>query len=394
MTQPIPSADELVARAAAMAPRMRQRAAATEAQRRVGSESAQEFLDAGFFRVLQPKRYGGYELPFGTHMRIAAELGRGCASSAWVASVVAVHSWIVGMFPLEAQEEVWGTDSAALVATSFLPAGAKAERVANGIVLTGRWKFSSGLDLCQWAIPLIDLPPCEPDGKGELGLALIPLSDCKTEDTWYTSGLAGTGSNDFIAEGLFVPEHRVVAVSALRGGATPGSAANPSPFYRLPLWTFLPCALIGAGLGAAKGALEQVVDGLANRKSIAQVKIAEQQSVQLRIARATAQINAAEALLLQDLQAVNRDAAAGSIPELPQRLRYRLDLSHASELCVQAVDTLYPLLGGRGLVATDPVQRAWRDLHAVAQHIALVWDVTGGLYGAVRLGFPCADPKI
>jgi 3-hydroxy-9,10-secoandrosta-1,3,5(10)-triene-9,17-dione monooxygenase len=394
MTQPTPSADELVTRAAAMIPALRQRAAAAEAQRRVGQESAREFRDAGFFRVLQPKRYGGYETPFGTHMRIAAELGRGCASSAWVASVIAVHSWIVGMFPAEAQDEVWGDDHGALVATSFLPAGAKAERVGNGIVLTGRWKFSSGLDLCKWAIPLVDLPSRASGGKSELGLALIPLSDCKTEDTWYTSGLAGTGSNDFLAESLFVPEHRVIAVSALRGGDTPGSAINPSPFYRLPLWTFFPFALIGAGLGAAKGALEQIVDGLANRKSIAQVKIAEQQSVQLRIARATAQINAAEALLLQDLRTVNRDAAAGAIPDMPQRLRYRLDLSYAIELCVNAVDTLYPLLGGRGLVSADPVQRAWRDVHAVAQHIALAWDVTAGLYGAVRLGFPCADPKI
>jgi alkylation response protein AidB-like acyl-CoA dehydrogenase len=399
MTQPItphaiPGVDELVARARAMVPTLRQRAGATEAARRVSKEAGQQFLDAGFFRVLQPKRFGGYEAPFGTHMRIAAELGRGCASSAWVASVIAVHSWIVGMFPLEAQEEVWGNNSAALVATSFLPAGAKAERVTNGILLTGRWKFSSGLDLCQWAIPLIDLPPREPGGKSELGLALLPLNDCKTEDTWYTSGLSGTGSNDFTCESLFVPEHRVIAVSALKGGETPGSAANPSPFYRLPLWTFFPFALIGAGLGAAKGALELVVDGLANRKSVAQVKIAEQQSVQLRIARATAQINAAEALLLQDLQTVNRDAAAGVIPALEQRLRYRLDLSYAIELCVQAVDTLYPLLGGRGLIATDPVQRAWRDVHAVSQHIALMWDVTAGLYGAVRLGFPCADPKI
>ena len=98
MTQPIPTADELVARAAAMVPALRQRAAAIEAQRCVDKKSVEAFLNAGFFRVLQPKRYGGFEHPFGTHMRIAAELGRGCASSAWVASVIAVHSWIVGMF--------------------------------------------------------------------------------------------------------------------------------------------------------------------------------------------------------------------------------------------------------------------------------------------------------
>ena len=395
MTQPaIPTADELVERARAMVPALRQHAAATEAARRVSAESGAAFAEAGFFRVLQPKRHGGYELPFGIHMRIAAEIGRGCPSSAWVASVVAVHSWIVGMFPPEAQEEVWGANNANLVATSFLPAGAKIERVANGIVVTGRWKFSSGVDLCQWAIPLIDLPSAEAGGKPELGLCLIPLSDCKIEDTWYTAGLAGTGSNDFVVESIFVPSHRVITVSQLRGGDTPGSAVNDGPFYRLPLWTFFPFALIGAGLGAAKGALELVVDGLSNRKSIAQVKLAEQQSVQLRVARATAQINAAEALLMQDLQTVNRDAVAGVIPDMPQRLRYRLDLSFAIELCVQAVDTLYPLIGGRGLISGDPVQRAWRDVHAVQQHIALVWDLNAGLYGAVRLGLPCADPKI
>lgn len=396
MTQhAIPSADELVERAGAMVPSLRQNAAATEAARRVSAESGAAFAEAGFFRVLQPKRYGGYELPFGTHMRIAAEIGRGCPSSAWVASVVAVHSWIVGMFPPEAQDEVWAAnDGSNLIATSFLPAGTKVERVANGIVVTGRWKFSSGLDLCQWVIPLIDLPPAKDGDKPELGLCLIPLNDCKTEDTWYTAGLAGTGSNDFTVESIFVPEHRIIAVSQLRGGDTPGSAVNDGAFYRLPLWTFFPFALIGAGLGAAKGALELVVEGLSNRKSIAQVKLAEQQSVQLRVAKATAQINAAEALLMQDLQTVNRDATAGIIPDMPQRLRYRLDLAFAIDLCVQAVDTLYPLIGGRGLISGDPVQRAWRDVHAVAQHIALVWDLNAGLYGAVRLGLPCADPKI
>jgi len=396
MMQPAapPSLEELIARARDLVPGLRKRAAETETQRRVGADTARAFAEAGFFRVMQPQRFGGYELPFGTHTRIAAELGRGCASSAWVMSVIAVHSWIVGMFPLEAQEEVWGTDDAALVATSFLPAGAKVERVAGGFILSGRWKFSSGVDLCRWAVPLVDLPPRGPGGKGELGLALIPLSDCKIEDTWYVSGLAGTGSNDFVADGLFVPEHRIVPVSALKGGPSPGSAINPGPLYRLPLWTFFPFALIGAALGGARGSVEQVADGLSDRKSVAQVRLAEQQSVQLRIARATAQINAAEALLLRDLATINLDANAGKIPELLERVRYRLDLSYAAELCTQTVDTLFPLLGGRGLVATDPVQRAWRDVHAVQQHVAMVWDVSAGFYGSVRLGFPCADPKI
>lgn len=389
-----PSADSLLQAARDLVPILRARARATEARRRLLDETVRDFSDAGFFRVLQPALFRGYEMDYGFHMRLAMEVGRGCASSAWVLGVIASHAWILGMFSPQAQEEVWGEDPEALIATSFLPQDPDVARAADGVVVSGRWKFSSGVDICRWALPLIGVPPLEGDGPPELCLALVPLEEVRIEDTWHVSGLAGTGSNDFVLDRHFVPGYRLLSVAQLRGGPTPGSTIHQGHIYRLPLWSVFSLTLIGAAVGAARGAIELVVEGLTARKSVAQVKLAEQQSVQLRIARATARVDTAEASLLHLMAIFNRDARAGIVPPLEERARYRLDVGFAGELCVEAVDILYPLLGGRGLVATDPVQRAWRDVHAITQHIALVPDVQAGLYGPVRLGLPCPDPKL
>jgi alkylation response protein AidB-like acyl-CoA dehydrogenase len=383
-----PSAEHLVARAREMVPDLRARAQRTEDLRRISEDTARAFADAGFFRVLQPSRYGGLEMDYGTHTRLAIEIARGCASSAWVLSVVASHSWLLGMFPPEAQDEVWAKEPGTLLATSFLPVDPKVEPAKGGVVVSGRWKFSSGVDLCRWAILMAPLTP------DELGFVAIPLDKAHVEDTWFSSGLAGTGSNDIVVENLLVPAHRVLSIGSLKGGASPGSAVNPGPLYRMPVFTTFPFTLIGPALGAARGALDSLADGLAGRKSIAQVKLAEQQSVHLRLARAAAQIDAAEASVLRLLEMVNRGAREGAIPSPLERVRCRLNLGFAAELCVQAIEHLLPLTGGRGLLAGDPVQRAWRDVHAVAQHVALVWDVQASLYGPVRLGLPCPDPKL
>jgi 3-hydroxy-9,10-secoandrosta-1,3,5(10)-triene-9,17-dione monooxygenase len=379
-----PTAEDLLGRARAMIPDLRRRARQTEERRRILDETAEAFRNAGFFRVLQPSRYGGFEMDYGTHMRLAVEIARGCASSAWVLSVIASHSWLLGTFPAQAQDEVWSKDPEALVATSFLAVDPKVEPAQGGLALGGRWKFSSGVDLCRWAILMI------PDAR----FALVPLAQARIEDTWFSSGLAGTGSNDIVVDKIFVPAHRVLEISSLKGGPTPGSAANPGYLYRMPVFGTFPFTLIGPALGAARGALDAVADGLAVRKSAAQLRLAEQQSVQLRVARVAAQVDAAEASVSQMLETCLRDARAGAIPSLPERARCRLNLGFAADLCVRAMENLLPLTGGRGLLAGDPVQRAWRDVHAVAQHVALVWDVQAGLYGPVRLGLPCPDPKL
>jgi 3-hydroxy-9,10-secoandrosta-1,3,5(10)-triene-9,17-dione monooxygenase len=298
---------------------------------------------------------------------------------------------MLGMFPRDAQDEVWGDDPTRAVASSFLGVGPQIAPERGGLRVNGRWRFSSNVDHCGSAILLAMLP-------GDKGPAphflLVHRDDHEIEDTWRTVGLAGTGSNDIVVKDALVPPHRVLDVIATRDGRAPGGAANPNHLFRLPLFACLPHSLIGAAVGAALGAVDQIVSELTGKSSVTSVKVAEQQTVQARIAEAAAEIEAARALLQVDRARINDMGRAGELPDDATRLQYRLNVGYAAKLCVQAVERLMPVVGGRGLELHHAFQRAWRDVHAVAQHIALVWDVQALNYAAMRLGLKAADPKI
>ena len=381
----------LIDRARALAPVVGERAAQAEAMRRIPDETHAAFRDAGFYRVLQPARYGGLEARYGLHTLLAAEIARGCASSGWALSVTACHAWMLGMFPREAQDEVWGDDPTRTVASSFLGVGAKLVPEAGGIRISGRWRFSSNVDHCGGAILLAMMPGAS---GPEPRFLLVHRADYTIEDTWRTVGLAATGSNDIVVADALVPPHRMLDVLATRDGSAPGAAANPNYLFRLPLFACLPHSLVGAALGASLGAVDQIVADLAGKSSVTSVKVAEQQTVQARIAEAAAELEAARALLQVDRGRINDTGRAGEMPDDATRLQYRLNVGYAAKLCVQAVERLMPVVGGRGLELNHAFQRAWRDVHAVAQHIALVWDVQALNYASVRLGLKAADPKI
>ena len=384
--------DIVLERARAMVPELRERATRTEGLRRMPPETVAAFRDAGFYRILQPARFGGAELDYGAHTEMAMELARGCASSAWDACITACHSWIVGMFPPEAQHEVWDDTPEALISTSFMPVGTDVEKVAGGLRIGGRWKFSSGVDHCDWTVLALPGPPVA-NGPSDMMFALVRLADCTIEDTWHASGLAGTGSNDIVVDDLFVPDHAAIRVQPLQGAPSPGSALNASYLYRLPMFGVFSYNLVGAAIGAARGAAELVVEDLKTHVPITGVRLSQSQSVQLRVAESLAEIDAAVALVRKNRDEIVRQGRAGETPALEQRARYRRDNGFATLMCVRAVDRLYPLRGGRGLATDDPVQRAWRDIHAISHHIALTWDVQGQQHGAVILGEPCPDPR-
>ncbi|HZE46486.1 MAG TPA: acyl-CoA dehydrogenase family protein [Xanthobacteraceae bacterium] len=381
----------LIDQARALAPMLRERAGIAEEIRRIPDETHAVFRDAGFYRVLQPARYGGLEARYGLHTMLAAEIARGCASSAWALSVTACHAWILGMFPRLAQDEFWSHDPARAVASSFLPVGPKLSPESGGIRLSGRWRFSSNVDHCDGAILLAMVP-------GPAGVAphflLLHRGQYEIEDTWRTVGLAATGSNDIVVSDALVPAHRMLDVIATRDGRAPGAQVNASHLYRLPLFACLPHSLIGAALGAALGAVDQIVADLAGRSSVASLRLAEQQTIQARIAEAAAELEAARALLQVDRARINDMGRSLQLPDTATRLQYRLNVGYAAKLCVQAVERLMPVVGGRGLELHHAFQRAWRDVHAVAQHIALVWDVQALNYAAARLGLAAGDPKI
>ena len=385
---------ELVAKASALAPVLADRARQAELDRRISERTDADFRDAGFYRSLQPARYGGMELDYGAQTAFARELGRVCASSGWVAGILACHGWICGMFPDEAQDEMWSDDVDTAIATSFLPVGVDVARKGDDLVISGRWRFSSGVDHCRWAVLLVIVPPDGGEGPPDPVFALVDLANCTVEDAWNSAGLAATGSNDIIVDQATIPSHRMMRIMDLRGDETPGSVANDSYLYRLPLFAVFPFNIIGPSLGAARGALEAVVDDLISRQSVTGADLSRVATVHQRIGRATALLDAADAVIGQLRAEIVSRGQAGEEFSMPDRARYRLNLGHVAQTCCDAVDELLPLTGGRGLETSHPMQRAWRDVHAVAQHIGLVWDLQTGLYGNVLLGHGSPDPKL
>ena len=373
-----PSADKaavaaaLVDKARTMAPVLTECARQAERDRRISERTHSDFRDAGFYRALQPARYGGLELDYGAQTAFARELAKACASSGWVGGILACHGWIGGMFPDEAQAEMWSDDPDAVIATSFLPVGVAIKRNGGDFSLSGRWRFSSGVDHCRWAMLLVMMPP--EDGSSSLDpvFALVDLADCRVEDTWNSAGLAATGSNDIVVDNVDVPPHRIMRVLDMRGEETPGSAVNGSYLYRLPLFAVFPFNIVGPALGAARGALETVVGDMTSRRSVTRADLTRLATVHQRIGRATALLDSADAVISQMLAEIVSKGQADETFEMTDRARYRLNLGHVAQSCCDAVDELLPLTGGRGLETTHPVQRAWRDVHAVAQHIGLV----------------------
>ena len=385
---------ELVAKARALVPVLADRARQAELDRRISERTDADFRDAGFYRSLQPARYGGMELDYGAQTAFARELGRVCASSGWVAGILACHGWIGGMFPDEAQDEMWSDDVDTAIATSFLPVGVDVARKGDDLVISGRWRFSSGVDHCRWAVLLVIVPPDGGEGPPDPVFALVDLANCTVEDAWNSAGLAATGSNDIIVDQATIPSHRMMRIMDLRGDETPGSVANDSYLYRLPLFAVFPFNIIGPSLGAARGALEAVVDDLTSRQSVTGADLSRVATVHQRIGRATALLDAADAVIGQLRAEIVSRGQAGEEFSMPDRARYRLNLGHVAQTCCDAVDELLPLTGARGLETSHPMQRAWRDVHAVAQHIGLVWDLQTGLYGNVLLGHGSPDPKL
>jgi len=240
----------------------------------------------------------------------------------------------------------------------------------------------------------VPVPPAGGEGPLDPVFALVDLDDCRVEDVWNSAGLAGTGSNDIVVDGIDIPPHRMMSVLALRGDATPGSKANDSYLYRLPLFAVFPFNIIGPALGAARGAVDTVIEDLTSRRSVTGADLTKAGTVHQRIGRATALVDAADAVVAQLRGDITSKGRAGEAFGMEERARYRLNLGHVAQMCCDAVDVLLPLTGGRGMENAHPMQRAWRDVHAVAQHVGLVWDVQTGLYGNVRLGHGSPDPKL
>ena len=327
-------------------------------------------------------------------VRLGAELGQGCGSSCWIFSNLAVQNWILGMNNPEAQEDVWGDNPAALVASSFPANGGKVERADGGLIANGLWSFASGVDFADWNNMQVFVPPADGEGPPEHRFALVPKSDYEIVDDWFSPGLAGTGSRSIRLDNVFIPEHRTIPSTKLMGGPSPGSEINPGALYRVPPLTLGTKVFASPALGIAKGALALLEKELGVRNTVGNAPMAELPTVQIRIAEAGAEIEAAEALLLKDCADAMAIAEAGGVPVIDDRARWRRNNAFAVQLCVRAVERLNPLIGARGLTPENDFLRMFRDVHAASLQITVAWDIQSVNAGRIRFGLPSLDPRV
>jgi alkylation response protein AidB-like acyl-CoA dehydrogenase/flavin reductase (DIM6/NTAB) family NADH-FMN oxidoreductase RutF len=386
--RPSPAALKTAIRAAL--PAIKQRALATERARCVPEDNIEALRAAGLFKVVQPREFGGYEYDFHVLVDLVVEIGRACASTAWVAGLLAAHQWLLGNMPLQAQQDVWDADANSLLCGSYAPTS-KAVAEPGGYRLTGRWSFTSGCENSQWSFLAAMLPGETAGVPPQPAFLLVPASDYAIDDTWDVVGLAGTGSKTVVLADVFVPAHRVLRFSDTVAGRSPGAMIYENRGFNIPMLCLIPSCLAATSVGAAQGALEDYLSHTSSRVTRGAVagannRMAEFATIQLRVAEAAASIDAARLILLRDLQNVTHKAREQGTVDIEDRITCRRGQAFAVSLAIRAADALNASTGGNGLELTNSVQRAWRDANAVGRHISLNWDAVGTMYGQMALG--------
>jgi 3-hydroxy-9,10-secoandrosta-1,3,5(10)-triene-9,17-dione monooxygenase len=384
-THPAYARQDLLDRARKLVPVLRERAAETSELRRLPEATIRDFWDADLFYFLRPKKFGGPEVRLDDAWAVAAELGRGDGSAAWVWAIITVHDLFVAYFPEETQQEFWSKK--VLSASSFMPTG-KITPDKGGVRMSGKWSFCSGIDAAEWMLlsgiaGMISTNPPIPD----IRFVLVPKSDVKVIDDWKVLGLRGTGSKSCAVDNVFIPDRRMITLKDLSEGTTPGGKVQGSPFYRVAVWALFPFTISAPSVGIARGALESFVEEMkARSSSYGHEPLNKKPTLQLKVSEASALIDAAELLYRRSLTETVDKALAG-VPLTPEhRLRSRRDQGYSIKMLRQAADLLFSAQGGYGLYENSHVQRAFRDLQALQSHIVGGWDMPALNYGSVALG--------
>lgn len=366
----IPSSEELVERARAMIPALQARARQATAGRKVPDESIAEMQAAGFFRVLQPKRWGGYEMHPNTFFDILKLVAEGCMSTGWVYGVVGCHPYELALFPDRAQTDVWGEDSSVLVSSSYQPVG-KVEHTEGGFYLSGRWGFSSGSQHCQWVLLGALVPPKAEGEAPDMRTFLVPRADYRIDETWDTFGLQGTGSHDVVVERAFVPDYRTHRAADGFLCTNPGQQENSAPLFSLPWAQIFVRSVSSAALGGTRAAINAAIQIAKDRVSTNTGRASKADPMLMAaIARAYAQLGEMEATLAASFDAALAKAERGEPMAIQERALNRYQSSTVVRRCADLVDEIMPLLGGRAIYMSSPIVQPWLDINAARAHVA------------------------
>ncbi|MBS7349644.1 MAG: acyl-CoA dehydrogenase family protein [Comamonas sp.] len=384
----IPSAEAIIQRAHDMIPMLRARAADCEKQRMVPEETIAAFKEAGFFRILQPKRWGGYEMHPNVLNKVLMELARGCPSSAWNVMVLGVHPFEVGLLPAQVGDELWGEDDSRLVSSSYAPFGT-VSKVEGGYRLNGEWLTSSGCDHAAGGAFVGGR--VEENGEVVFRSFWIQRSDFEIVDDWYVVGLAGTGSKKLIIKDVFVPSYRCHVIGAY-DEQSHGGVEN---LYKMPFFYVFYAAVSSVIVGMARGMADLYIEHMVPRQNINQAVGAAVNDpfIKGKLGEAFAKITGAAARVLHNTDEAWGYASKGQLVPLEARIRHFATNQFTGGECFEAAHMIFKKTSTRGVWLNNPMQRQLRDILVGANHITQNQDNIGDLLGGHLLGNPLPQPN-
>ena len=373
---------KIITEARRLAPVFKNRAFQAEKSGHVPAETLHDLLDSGILKIMIPQKFGGHQLDWETLMISLMELAEGDGSQAWVAAVYSIHALDVSMYPQETQAEVWMSDTDPIVISAVAPSGI-GKQVAGGTVISGNWKFASGVRFAEWGIIGVMINDGQKNSAHHL--CLVKKEDWTVIDNWDVMGLKGTGSAELKINEAFVPDHRIISRVQQRDGNAVGTKTHKDKIYSTPYLTIAPAALAAVVVGCAFGGLKEFI-AFTKGSSRRGVKLSENESIQLRIAESAAEIDCAKLLIERLAKTATRKIRNKGILTTDERAQARRDTAYACTLAKRAVERLFDVSGANGLYTNKHFQRYYRDVKAGSNHIAIGWDRCGSTYGKVVLG--------
>jgi 3-hydroxy-9,10-secoandrosta-1,3,5(10)-triene-9,17-dione monooxygenase len=383
---------EVVERVEALLPMLRERAQEAEDLRRIPDESIKALQEAGFFRLLQPRRWGGHAADPVVFYDTVRKIAGACGSTGWVAGIIGVHNWHLALFDQQAQQEVWGEDTQVRISSSYAPMGAGVvAEDGSGYTVNGSWAWSSGCDHADWVV--VGGPVIKNGKPVDFGSFLIPRSEYRIDDVWNVVGLRGTGSNTVVVQNVFVPRHRFLSFRAMSELQSPGLAQNTDPVYKMPWGTIHPTTISAPIVGMAYGAYESHVEhqGKRVRAAYAGEKAKDDPFAKVRIAEAASDIDAAWRQLSGNVAEEYALLMAGKEIPFDLRVRARRDQVRATGRAIASIDKLFESSGATALVNGTPLQRFWRDAHAGRVHASNDPERAYVMFGTHEFGLPVTD---
>ncbi|RIA37969.1 alkylation response protein AidB-like acyl-CoA dehydrogenase [Hephaestia caeni] len=379
---PASSAD-LVARAEALIPALRSRAIKVDADRRVADESIADMLAADVLQMLAPHCFGGPQADLATFLDAGIAIGHGCGSTGWLFGILGCHHWVLSHFPVAVQQEMYGDKNHALWPLSFSGKGGTARPVDGGFIVSGRWGFCSGIDFSDWIGVGVLIDKEDAHDLHDRYNVIVPRAEGEVIDTWFTAGMRGTGSRDFVANEVFVPTHRILSQEKMQNGDTPGYAALSADYPALsaPFYGVLLAAVMCPVLGITRRVIDDYVQATRNRAGFRGLKPAARPAVQMKIGEAMARYDATYRMVRAMFVEIDDAARLGQQCTIEQRLRQRRDTAFAAQTCVEIVDNLVSRAGAGAQTQTSHLQLAQRDIHTIRTHVVLDIEEAMELYG-------------